>query len=250
MTVRPKTLLTRGNPKILKGAAKGYLTFILHLAPADVSGYNVCAGATDGCKLACLNTAGRGGIPNAKPVKVQTRHGEVTVSNVIQAARIAKTVWFFQDRAGFMAQLVKEIRAGIRYAEKLGLIPVFRLNGTSDLRWETVAVEGASNIMELFPTVQFYDYSKISNRKNIPSNYHLTFSLAENNDIQAFAALARGLNVAVVFKGKQLPTTFMGRSVVEGDATDLRFLDPAGVIVGLVAKGKAKKDQTGFVRAA
>ena len=101
MTVRPKTLLTRGNPKILKGASKGYLTFILHLAPADVSGYNVCAGATDGCKLACLNTAGRGGIPNAKPVKVQTGHGEVTVSNVIQAARIAKTVWFFQDRAGF-----------------------------------------------------------------------------------------------------------------------------------------------------
>lgn len=248
MTVRPKTLLTRGNPKILKGASKGYLTFILHLAPADVSGYNVCAGATDGCKLACLNTAGRGGIPNAKPVKVQTRHGEVTVSNVIQAARIAKTVWFFQDRAGFMAQLVKEIRAGIRYAAKLGLIPVFRLNGTSDLRWETVAVEGASNIMELFPTVQFYDYTKLANRKDLPANYRLTFSLAENNDLAAWAAMGRGLNVAAVFKGK-LPATFMGHRVIDGDETDLRFLDPAGVVIGLKAKGKAKRDTTGFVRA-
>ena len=242
-------LLTRGNPKVLKGESQGYLTFILHLAPASLSGYNTCASATDGCKLACLNTAGRGGIPNARPVTVQGRHGAMTVSNVIQAARIRKTVWFFQDRAGFMAQLVKEIRAGIRYAQKMGLIPVFRLNGTSDLRWESVGVDGARNIMELFPDVQFYDYSKLSNRKDLPSNYHLTFSLAENNDLQAFAAASAGLNVAAVFRGK-LPETFMGRTVINGDESDLRFLDPVGVVVGLKAKGKAKRDMTGFVRAA
>ena len=242
-------LLTRGNPKILKGQSQGYLTFILHLAPASLSGYNTCASATDGCKLACLNTAGRGGIPNARPVTVQGRHGAMTVSNVIQAARIRKTVWFFEDRVGFMAQLVKEIRAGIRYAQKMGLIPVFRLNGTSDLRWESVGVAGARNVMELFPDVQFYDYSKLSNRKDLPANYKLTFSLAENNDIQAWTAASAGLNVAAVFRGK-LPETFMGRTVINGDDSDLRFLDPVGVVVGLRAKGKAKKDQTGFVRAA
>ena len=242
-------LLTRGNPKVLKGQSQGYLTFILHLAPASLSGYNTCASATDGCKLACLNTAGRGGIPNARPVTVQARNGAMTVSNVIQAARIRKTVWFFEDRVGFMAQLIKEIRAGIRYAQKMGLIPVFRLNGTSDLRWESVGVDGARNVMELFPDVQFYDYTKLSNRKDLPTNYKLTFSLAENNDIQAWAAASAGLNVAAVFRGK-LPTTFMGRTVINGDDSDLRFLDPVGVVVGLRAKGKAKKDQTGFVRAA
>lgn len=173
----------------------------------------------------------------------------MTVSNVIQAARIRKTVWFFQDRAGFMAQLVKEIRAGIRYAQKMGLIPVFRLNGTSDLRWESVGVDGARNVMELFPDVQFYDYTKLSNRKDLPSNYKLTFSLAENNDLQAWAAASAGLNVAAVFRGK-LPATFMGRTVINGDDSDLRFLDPVGVVVALKAKGKAKRDTTGFVRAA
>jgi hypothetical protein len=243
------TLLTRGNPKILKGESQGYLTFILHLAPASLSGYNTCASATPGCKMACLNTAGRGGIPNARPVTVQGRQGTMTVSNVIQAARIRKTVWFFQDRAGFMAQLLKEIRAGIRYAQKMGLIPVFRLNGTSDIRWESVGVDGARNVMELFPDVQFYDYTKMVNRKDLPANYKLTFSLAETNDLQAFAALGAGLNVAAVFKGG-LPETFMGRRVINGDESDLRFLDPVGVVVGLKAKGKAKRDTTGFVRAA
>jgi len=241
-------LLTRGNPKILKGQSKGYLTFILHLAPADLSGWNTCASATPGCKMACLNTAGRGGIPNARPVTVQGRHGQITVSNVIQAARIRKTAQFFQDRPGFLAQLVKEIRAGIRYATKLGLTPVFRLNGTSDLRWESIPVEGAPNIMALFPTVQFYDYTKLSNRKALPTNYKLTFSLAENNEVQAFAALSNGLNVAAVFR--KVPSTFMGRTVIDGDESDLRFLDPVGVVVGLKAKGKAKRDMTGFVRAA
>jgi len=243
-------LLTQGNPKLMKGEKKGYLSFVLHLAPASVSGWNVCAGATAGCEAACLNTAGRGGIPNAKSVTVAGRHGDIVVPNAIQAARIRKTAMFFQDRETFMELLAKEIAAAIKYAEKRGLIPVFRLNGTSDLRWESIrpACFGGKNIMEMFPDVQFYDYTKLANRKALPANYHLTFSLAENNEVQAFAALANGLNVAAVFR--KVPAVFMGAAVVDGDETDLRFLDPKGVIVGLKAKGKAKRDTTGFVKEA
>jgi hypothetical protein len=239
-------LLTTGNPKIAKGEKLGYLTSILHLAPARLSGYQVCPMATKGCAFACLNTAGRGGI---------IKKGETT--NVIQKARIRKTQWFFEDRQAFMAQLYKEIQNTIKLAEKHGLIPVFRLNGTSDIRWETVEVFVRNrakdveaslypNIMSAFPTVQFYDYTKIPNRKNLPSNYHLTFSLAEDNDLFASAALKNGMNVAAVFR--TIPDVFMGKPVFNGDTSDLRFLDPSNVIVGLKAKGKAKKDVTGFVR--
>lgn len=241
-------LLTKGNPKIEKGTKKGFLTFILHLAPASLSGWNVCPMATAGCMEACLNTAGRGGIPTARAITIDG----VTFLNPIQAARYRRTRLFFEDRHAFMLYLVDDIMAGIRQAERLGLTPVFRLNGTSDIRWERVAVPAgidhpaAACIMDLFPGVQFYDYTKIANRRDLPANYHLTFSLAENNDVQAFAALANGMNVAAVFD--KLPENFMGREVVNGDETDLRFLDPAGVIVGLKAKGKAKRDTSGFVR--
>jgi hypothetical protein len=145
-----------------------------------------------------------------------------------------------------MAQLVREVANHIKRAAKHNLIPCVRLNGTSDIRWESVAVDGARNIFERYPTVQFYDYTKIANRRNLPANYHLTFSLAEDNDTAAEVALLNGFNVAVVFKA--VPKAFMGRKVVDGDVNDLRFLDPAGVIVGLTAKAKAKKDTTGFVR--
>lgn len=233
------SLLTTGNPKIAKGEALGYLTSILHLAPSRLSGFNVCPMATAGCAAACLNTAGRGGI---------IKKGETT--NVIQKARIRKTLEFFNNRDAFMARLVKDIRNAIKLARKHEITPVFRLNGTSDIRWETVKVteKGVTydNVMSMFPDVQFYDYTKIPNRKNIPANYHLTFSLAEDNDTSAKVALDNGLNVAVVFKA--LPAKFMNRPVVNGDETDLRFLDPTGVIVGLKAKGKAKKDTSGFVR--
>ncbi len=93
--------------------------------------------------------------------------------STVQAARIAKTRLYFEDRAAFMAQLVSEVRAFIRKAIKLGLIPVVRLNGTSDIPWERVPVEGKANIMDLFPSVQFYDYTKRHNRRNLPTNYHL-----------------------------------------------------------------------------
>ena len=223
-------LLSTANPKIQKGTKLGYLSFILHLAPADLSGKETCPKRTAGCSAACLNTAGRGGM--FKP-------GETT--NMIQQARIRKTRWFFEDRAGFMLQLERDIRQGIKQAARLGLTPVFRLNGTSDLSWEKYG------IIEKFPTVQFYDYTKVLGRKvqHLP-NYHLTFSAADGNDSDVARAVREGMNVAVVFD--RLPEQYMGRRVTDADEHDLRFLDPKNTIAGLKAKGRARKDVTGFVR--
>ena len=243
-------LLSTGNPKTLKGIKVGYNTFILHLAPANLSGYEVCPKRTVGCTESCLNTAGRGGM---------FKKGENT--NVIQKARIRKTKLFFEDRDAFMNQLVKDIQLGIKQSEKLGLIPVFRLNGTSDIPFEKIRVNGTTgttgttgtrNIFATFPNVQFYDYTKILGRKvkDIP-NYHLTFSQAESNDGDVSKALADGMNVSVVFgvkKTEPLPNDYKGVPVYNGDESDLRFLDPKGCIVGLYAKGRAKKDTTGFVK--
>jgi len=234
-------LLSTGNPKILKGVKQGFMTYILHLAPADVSGYNTCPKATTGCKAACLNTAGRGGM---------FKKGEMT--NVIQEARKRKTRMFFENRSEFMSQLVKDIRLAIKQSEKSSLIPVFRLNGTSDIAWEKYEIEGARNIFELFPEVIFYDYTKMLNRKisNI-KNYSLTFSAADGNDADVKKAIQQGYNIATVFgvkKTEPLPKSYMGLPVFNGDDSDLRFLDPNGVVVGLYANGKAKKDTTGFVK--
>jgi len=234
-------LLSIGNPKILKGMKQGYMTYILHLAPADVSGYNTCPKATVGCKTACLNTAGRGGM---------FKKGETT--NVIQKARIRKTKLFFENRAEFMTLLVKDIQLAIKQSAKKNLIPVFRLNGTSDLAWEKYDVIDNKNIFEVFPNVQFYDYTKILGRKvrNIP-NYNLTFSAADGNDADVLSAIKQNYNVATVFgikKSQPMPETYEGMPVFNGDESDLRFLDPKGVVVGLYAKGKAKKDTSGFVK--
>ena len=238
-------LLSVGNPKTLKGESVGYLTFILHLAPASLSGYNTCPKATEGCKAACLNTAGRGGM---------FKKGENT--NVIQQARIRKTAFFFEERNGFMEWLVQDIELGIKQAAKKNLIPVFRLNGTSDLAWEKYQVVRNGklfrNIFAAFPDVQFYDYTKILGRKiaEIP-NYSLTFSAADGNDLDVSRAINQGYNVAVVFGIKKtlpMPESYLGLPVFNGDESDLRFLDPKGVVVGLYAKGKAKKDTSGFVK--
>jgi hypothetical protein len=229
-------LLSTANPKTQKGTKLGYLSFILHLAPADLSGKEVCPKRTAGCTEACLNTAGRGGM---------FKKGEST--NVIQRARIRKTKWFFEDRETFMYQLARDIHKGIQQAKRLGLTPVFRLNGTSDLAWEKYSIGDSTgpNVFEAFPEVQFYDYTKILGRKvaNIP-NYHLTFSNADGNLNDVLRAKDT-MNVAVVFK--DLPETYMGKKVINGDETDLRFLDEKNVIVGLKAKGRAKKDTSGFV---
>lgn len=227
-------LLSTGNPKLLKGEKKGYLSFVLHLAPANLSGHEVCPKRTTGCSMACLNTAGRGGI---------FKKGET--SNVIQDARIRKTKAFFDNREQFMKDLVADIKLGIKQAEKKGMTPAFRLNGTSDLSWEKYRIDG-KNIFELFPEVQFYDYTKVLGRKiGSIKNYHVTFSNADGNLNDVLAARTAGYNIAAVFK--KLPEKFLGRPVIDGDETDLRFLDPKGVIVGLKAKGKARKDTSGFV---
>jgi hypothetical protein len=238
-------LLSTGNPKVLKGIKQGYNTYILHLAPADLSGKEVCPKRTVGCSNACLNLAGRGGM---------FKKGETT--NTIQQARIRKTKMFFEDRNAFMSLLVKDILLALKQSERLGLIPVFRLNGTSDLSWEKYGVQVGNihyvNIFEAFPHVQFYDYTKVLGRKVVGiNNYDLTFSAADGNDLDVLMAKQQGYNIAVVFdlkKTQEMPETYYNRPVFNGDDSDLRFLDPKGVVVGLYAKGKAKKDTTGFVK--
>lgn len=233
-------LLTPGNPKTVKGMKKGFWTFILHLAPADLSGWNVCAKATPGCRAACLNTAGRGGIMRA---------GEST--NSIQVARARRTARYFEDRSGFMLDLIKDIKKAIGIATRHGFVPVFRLNGTSDIRWELATFEGRKLIADIFAGVQFYDYTKLPNRRDLPANYHLTFSLADGNSADVALAVSRGMNVAAVFRDKStvaryVAAGFMGLPVHVGDESDLRFLDPRGVCA-LYAKGRARADRTGFV---
>jgi hypothetical protein len=155
-----------------------------------------------------------------------------------------------------MNLLVKDIELGIKQSKRLGLIPVFRLNGTSDLAFEKYEVnrngQTYSNIFYAFPEVTFYDYTKILGRKiKMVPNYSLTFSAADGNDADVYTAIQQGYNVATVFglkKTEPMPDSYMGRPVFNGDESDLRFLDPKGVVVGLYAKGKAKKDTTGFVK--
>lgn len=238
-------LLSVGNPKTLKGMQQGYNTYILHLAPGALSGKNTCPKATAGCLAACLNTAGRGGM---------FKRGENT--NTIQQARIRKTQLFYNDRDQFMSLLVKDILLAQKQSAKLGLIPVFRLNGTSDIAWEKYPVKMAgivyANIFEAFPNVQFYDYTKVLGRKvSHISNYSLTFSAADGNDADVYSAIQQGMNIATVFGIKKtlpMPEFYNGLPVFNGDESDLRFLDPKGVVVGLYAKGKAKKDTSGFVK--
>tara|TARA_A100001201_G_C4037447_1_gene185618 strand:+ start:100 stop:786 length:687 start_codon:yes stop_codon:yes gene_type:complete len=223
-------LLNDGNTKTKKGEAFGWITYGMHLAPSTLSGKNVCPSASAGCAAACLNTAGRGVMRN------------------VQEARINKTKRFFSDRNGFLSELRKEISRALKKAEKKGMEPCFRLNLTSDLPWESLAVINA------FPNYQFYDYTKIKSRMlrylagELPQNYHLTFSRSEDTPdefVHTICNTHRG-NVAVVFNG-HLPEKWQGLRVIDGDISDLRFRDPRGVIVGLRSKGRGKTDNTGFV---
>lgn len=226
--------LLSDNNKISKGEKFGFYTLGIHLSPFNKSGFNVCPWASKGCALACLDTAGMGAFSN------------------VQESRIKKTQFFFENKQGFMCQLVKEIGLAVKRAEKKELTPCFRLNLTSDLPWESIRNAERKTIFDLFPTVQFYDYTKgFSRMKNyldgkMPKNYRLTFSRSESNDEQCRIILALGGNVACVFSDK-LPKTWQGKRVVNGDASDLRFRDPRGCVVGLSTKGKAKADKTGFV---
>jgi hypothetical protein len=227
--------------KTVKGEKKGVLTGILYLAPHNISGFQVCPKATEGCKLACLYTAGR-----------------AMMFSHIQEARINKTKWFFLDRESFMETLVKDIERLVRKADKLNMIAAVRLNGTSDIAWEKIACvkdgKKYKNVMEAMPDVQFYCYTKVLNRKTALAlpNYHLTFSLSESNDTEAKKALEQGYNLAVVMRLKPSqpkPKTWWGYPVINGDESDVRFMDAkGGHIVALTAKGSARYDTSGFVR--
>lgn len=236
---KSKNLLSiNADAKTSKGEKMGFLTGILYLAPyKTISIYNTCSMAEiAGCSIACLYTAGRG------------------IYNSVQTGRINKTEWYYQDKQGFMLQLIKNIKSLINKAYKQGLIPLIRLNGTSDIKWENIGFDYQgktyNNIMELFPDIQFYDYTKIINRDNLPANYDLTFSYSGKSEFSKYVnqAINKGMRIAVVFKDKyKLPNEFMGLSVVNGDNSDIRHIDPHNVIVALYAKGKAKSDNTGFV---
>lgn len=210
----------------------GVYTGVLYMAPAQVSGYEMCRKRTKGCTASCLFTSGHGSYKNVK------------------TARLRKTYQFLHRREEFLERLDHEVKLTHAYAERHGFIPAIRLNGTSDIPWEIYPVNGYANIFEANPETNFYDYSKILERfGNVPENYHLTFSLAETkaNMADAQKALEMGFNVAAVFD--ELPDRYMGRKVINGDETDVRFWEvyEEGVIVGLLQKGKAYKDETGFV---
>ena len=229
------------NAKTVKGEQLGFLTGILYLAPSDISGFNVCPMAKIAqCENACLYTAGRGAF------------------NSIQLARINKTQYFFEDRQNFMLNIVKDIEKGIKQAKKAGLTLLIRLNGTSDIKWENVFFDyefmhgkiRSINIFDLFPEIQFYDYTKIANRIDLPKNYDLTFSYSGVIQYQPYVkkAINNQMRIATVFRRvEDIPTEFLGLPVVSGDNSDIRHLDNQNSIVALYAKGKAKKDYSGFV---
>ena len=227
--IKSKKLLNiDNNAKTVKGQKYGFMTAILYLAPSNQSGFNVCPQASKGCKKACLYSAGHGAYDNVKQ------------------GRINKTLWYIQERKTFLDKLRKEINAFIKKAKSKGLVPCIRLNGTSDISWEN------TGLIDEFKSIQWYDYTKVYKRAlkfvngTLPKNYHITYSLNEDNKKQAFDILKKGGNISVVFR-KSLPKKFMNYKVVNADINDLRFLDPINSIAGLVAKGKAKNDFSGFV---
>lgn len=226
------------NAKTVKGQKYGYLTGVLYLSPYNKSGRNVCPmAAIAQCHAPCLDTAGRGAFDS------------------VQQARLRKTDLFFTDRDQFMDDLVRDILRLERMAQARDLVPVCRLNGTSDIKWENIPVTHAgftyASIFELFPFLQFYDYTKTPGR-NVAHihNYDLTFSYSGVPGFQSHVRHAKeqGMRIAAVFRKRdEIPPTFLGMECVDGDDSDLRFLDPQGVVVALYAKGRARMDTSGFV---
>lgn len=221
----PKNLLSTNNAKTIKGEKKGFTTYIMYLAPytQNSKGINLCSHASEGCAKACLFGSGAARFDR------------------VQQGKTNKTEYFLADRVSFLAQLDAEISKIVAKHSKDNSNFAIRLNGTSDIRFEKFKIRDNKNIFELHPTVQFYDYTKNYLRFDVelPTNYHLTFSLSETNRDKAIELLGRGVNVAMVFGVKdetQLPTEYIGYRVINGDESDLRFLDPKNVIVGLKYK--------------
>lgn len=250
------------NAKTVKGQKKGYMTAVLYLAPYKVSGYQMCPMAERaGCWKTCLNTAGRGGMPVGGTFI--SPGGIELPNNTIQRARIARTKLWVERRAEFLHKLEHEVKLHIHRATRKGFIPVVRLNGTSDIRWERVflAAQGQARgtFFDEYPEVQFYDYTKLVKRMfddALPHNYYLCFSGSGAHarclkDAERVEAAGRStVWVARTAEHKQFllaEAQKQGRPAVDGDEHDLRFLDPPGARVILKAKGSAKKETNGFV---
>ena len=218
--------------KMAKGEALGFKTAILHLAPFDLSGKNVCPKASPECAAACLNTSGRGQMGS------------------VQKARINKTKYFWTNKNGFLHDLSLEIQQLKKRAANQGYKFAVRLNGTSDLPFHRMKVDGGGSLMEIHQDVQFYDYTKVLNYLDHDlENYHQTFSDSGRNLADIKKAIKKSVNVAVVFKDV-LPRIWMQKKVINEDKHDLRFKDPAGVIVGLIAKGLGRNINNRFIKAA
>ena len=217
--IKRNPLLSTNNVKTMKGGKLGYLTYILYMSPftANSQGINVCSHASQGCADACLVGSGKGSMSNVK------------------IGRLKRTEYFLSSRIEFFNQLRNEVEKAITNNKEKAIV-TFRLNGTSDIVYEKFKVFDGKNIFELFPDVQFYDYTKNYLRfdKELPKNYHLTFSRSETNHSKAIELLERGFNVAMVFD--KVPSNYLGYKVINGDETDLRFLDEKNVIVGLKYK--------------
>jgi hypothetical protein len=242
------SLLTTTNPKVAKGAAEmGYLPAVLHLAPATMSGANVCPWASVECTAVCLNTSGRGGIGL-----------DASGWNVIQASRIRRTARMILDPEGFSARICREITNHARNARRHGLTPALRLNGTSDIAWHRTFPEVVAHAIA--EGCILYDYTKRPQPDAAEHGIDVTYSYPGGQGEAARRYLEAGHRVAVVFatrKGAPLPATWTAPwggtyPVIDGDAHDLRFADAVGVIVGLRAKGSARGMQGtrhGFLQA-
>ena len=249
------------DPKTSKGTKEGYITAIMYLAPASLSGRNVCSFSTSGCRAVCLNMAGRGQF------------------NYIQQSRLNRTRFFLNDRTAFLNNLVLRVSNFVAYAEKKNLIPVVRLNGTSDIPFENIKIKledllqykrlnnvkhkkvftafiqkngmkKALNIMDIFKHIQFYDYTKYPLERRPKAikqaNYDLTFSRAENNELEALEYMRTYSGRASFVFSDALPKTYKGFKVIDADQTDLRFLEPKNVITGLIFKGSKKTMKAGI----
>jgi hypothetical protein len=227
--VKRKDILTVNNTKIKKSKEIGYLSAILHLAPADSSGYEVCPSRSKGCTFACNNGSGRGRFDSC------------------QLARINKTRRLFEDRENFLADLHYSIKRHVSRSKKEGLLPAIRLNGTSDLPWFNKKF-GA--IIQAYPQVQFYDYTKVYGylkHQHKYDNYYVAFSKSEVNDRQVQKAIKQGYSIAVSFEldeNKELPKTYMGLPVVNGDLHDAIFIYDYQCILGLRFKQPRDKSVT------
>ena len=226
---KPKSgwkLLGKSSTKTEKGQKLGYITYIMYLAPhtQNSKGINLCPFASKGCIKACLFSSGRGRFTS------------------VEKARINKTNFYVENRQTFLKQLCKNINTIVNRHKKDGKKFCIRLNGTSDLNWIRQKIDG-KNIFETYPDIQFYDYTKNHYMilENSFSNYHLTFSRSEKNEVIALNLLSDGFNVAMVFEN-ELPEYYKGYKVINGDESDLRFLDEKGVIVGLTYKKSKDKD--------